>query len=115
MAEFSTTVWTRALNQFSTPRVTSTPKNSATITAGATAAMANMVMKRRCSRAPASLDWALNSATTRPSITVASASTIARPVSSRVSTSGLAGPRGPLRVGDDPSITAEAVSRSAST
>ena len=34
MAEFSTTVWTRALNQLSMPRVTSTPKNRATITAG---------------------------------------------------------------------------------
>ena len=41
VAEFSTTVCTRALNQLSTPRVTSTPKNRATITAGATAARAN--------------------------------------------------------------------------
>ena len=65
MAEFSTTVCTRVENQFSIPRVTSTPKNSATITAGATAARAKSVTNRRCRRAPASVDWALNRLQTR--------------------------------------------------
>ena len=66
MAEFSTTLSTRALNQLSTPRVTSTPKNRATITAGATAATANRATNRRCSRAPASLVCAPTSRSNAP-------------------------------------------------
>ncbi len=109
MAEFSTTDCTLALNQSSTPRVTSTPKNRATISAGATAASENRVTKRRCSRAPASRAPAPSSRDTRQASQAATARLSARATMRQARTSGLPGPSGPVMRGIDPSAAAAAV------
>ena len=86
VAALSTTVRTRLENQVSTPWVISTPKNSAMITAGATADRAKVMTKRRCSRTPASLARGPNSATTRKAATPAKVRIRPRFSASRAST-----------------------------
>src|SRR5579872_5050618 len=99
---------THGLNQLSTPRVTRMPKKKATISAGKKAAAANRATKRRCSRAPASPVCSRASFTTRHAISPPSPRMTTKLIPSRVSTSGLAGPSGPARLGDEPRPTAAA-------
>ena len=109
MADSSMTLCTPLLNQLSMPRVTRTPKKSAMISAGTTAAAANSATKRRCSRAPALSARSATRRTSRQPISAPSARISPKLTPSRVSTNGLAGPIGPARVGDEPSPTASAV------
>jgi hypothetical protein len=109
VAEFSTTVRTRSLNQASTPRLTSTPKNRATITAGATAATENRPTNRRCRRAPASLARASTRSSSRQPTMPAMQTIRARlkPRTTRMTV--VAGPIGPVAGGDEARNTAVAV------
>ena len=115
VAALSTTVWTRLENQYSTPWLTSRPKNSAMITAGATADRAKVTTKRRCSRTPASRARGPNSFTTRRAATPASTRMTARLAVSRVRTERLGACRG--RVAGAPMVrnTATAVTRPVKT